>query len=127
MNIQTLSTSFSLLIKDSQLNTNQSTVILMSNCNILDLNGHYENTEFCPPNWYTKLIEKSQNGQCALIIKGIDTIKKEEQFKFIELIKYKKISTFKIPTNCTIIVTYYNDYKLINEELYLLFDRKEID
>ena len=45
-----------------------------------------------------------------------DSITKEEQLKFKELLKAKKISTFGLPKDTVIIVTYNN--LNINEEIY---------
>ena len=54
-----------------------------------------------------------------LIIKDINKIPEEEQRKFIELFKYRKIYIHKIPENCRIFVTYSNlETNLIEEELY---------
>ncbi len=88
--------------------------ILPANIDKSELNGHYEGTTFMPPKWF-KEVKK------LLVIDKIDTISKEEQLKFIELLKYKKISTFEIPSDCIIIVTAkeINSDK-INEEIYSL-------
>ena len=51
-----------------------------------------------------------------LVIDKIDSITKEEQLKFKELLKAKKISTFGLPKDTVIIVTYNN--LNINEEIY---------
>ena len=46
---------------------------------------------------------------------------KEEQKKFIEILEYRKISTFEIPNDVVIIVTANNINKdTINEEIYSL-------
>ena len=91
-------------------------VIIESDCDISLLNGHYEGTEFLPPKWYTKLKENS-----ILVINNINKIPSEEQTKFIEILKYKKISTFDLPKNCIIIVTATNlKENKINEEIYSL-------
>ena len=45
----------------------------------------------------------------------------EEQTKFIEILKYKKVSTFEIPKNCLVIVTCSDlTANKINEEVYSL-------
>ena len=54
-----------------------------------------------------------------LIIKDINNIPEEEQRKFIELLKYKKVYVNKIPENCMIFATYSNlEEKPIEEEVY---------
>jgi len=94
-----------------------NSVILPANCKINDLNGHYENTEFVAPEWYNKL----ENEIAILVIDKIDSISKEEQTKFLEILKYRKISTFELPENTIIIVTAKEINKnTINEEIYPL-------
>ena len=45
----------------------------------------------------------------------------EEQTKFIEILKYKKVSTFELPKNCLVIVTCSDlTTNKINEEVYSL-------
>ena len=55
----------------------------------------------------------------AVVIKDINKIPEEEQRKFIELLKYKKVYIHKLPENCMIFVTY-SDLKEnpIEEEVY---------
>lgn len=94
-------------------------IYIPANCSINELNGHYEGTDYIPPKWYQKLNDNSSLS--ALIINDIDTIPLIEQAKFIELLKYRKISTFELPDNCVIIITAKNiDNDNINEELYSL-------
>ena len=59
-----------------------------------------------------------------LVIDNIDSISKEEQLKFSELLEHRKISTFNLPDNCVIIVTAKNINKdTINEEIFSLVAR----
>ena len=93
-----------------------NSVILPANCNITELNGHYEGIEFVPPQWFNELTNKF-----ILVIDNIDSISKEEQLKYIELLKYRKISTFELPKNIVIIITAKKISKeTINEEVYSL-------
>ncbi len=78
------------------------------------LNGHYEGIEYLPPEWFSKLKEKK-----LLVINQLSSIPKSDQKKFIELLKYKKISTFELPENCVIVITC-EDSRMINEEIYSL-------
>lgn len=80
--------------------------------------GHYEGVEFMAPDWYYKLLE---NDEKILVIKDINKMDLNEQTKFIEIIKYKKVNTFDLPSNTIIIILVENlkDYKL-NEEIYSL-------
>ena len=56
-----------------------------------------------------------------LVINNINEIDVNEQTKFIEILKYKKISTFDLPKDCIIIVTAKNlKERPINEEVYSL-------
>ena len=60
-------------------------VVIDSKCNKEELNEIYDKEKILPPKWYSKLIE--------------------EQKKFIEILKYKKVSTFKLPEDIRIIIT----------------------
>ena len=96
-----------------------NSVVLPANCELSELNGYYENLEYVPPKWFNKLSEF--NDTCALIIDKIDSIPKNEQAKFIEILKYKKVSTFELPKNAAIIVTASKINKdVINDEVYSL-------
>lgn len=94
-------------------------VILDANCSKTELMGRYENLEFVAPEWYKKLMESSKEHTPVLIIKDINKIPEEEQRKFIELFKYKKVYVHKLPENCRIFATYSNlEERPIHEELY---------
>ena len=109
-----------LLLEDISSDIFENAIILESDCDISLLNGHYEGIDFIAPEWYRQLIEQ-KNDIPILIIKDINKIPSEEQTKFIELLKYKKISTFDLPKNCIIIVTCQNlKENKINEEIYSL-------
>ena len=77
-------------------------ILLPSNINIKDLDGHYKNEDYLPPEWYSKLLSENKN---VIVIDNIDSIHIEEQDKFLELIKYRKISTFDLPNDVVIIIT----------------------
>ena len=96
-----------------------NSVILPANCKKEELNGHYVETKFCPPKWFN--IIESTKAPSILVIDKIDSIPKEEQTKFIEILKYRKVSTFELPTNTVIVVTANKINKsTINEEIYSL-------
>ena len=96
-----------------------NSVVLSANCNGEDFNGHYENENFVAPSWYKEL--SKINGYSVLIIDKIDSISKEKQAKFVEILKYRQVSTFKLPQNTVIIVTARKiDENTINEEIYSL-------
>ncbi len=96
-------------------------IIIKANIERTELNGHYEDTEFCPPTWYKQVIENSKKGYVILVIENINEIALEEQTKFIEILKYKKVSTFDLPKNCLIVATCSNLTKnKMNEEVYSL-------
>lgn len=93
-------------------------VILESICDKSELNGYYEETEYLPPKWYTKLISLSEP---ILVISNINKIPESEQKKFVEILKYKKVSTFDLPDNTIILVTASNlEENKISEEVYSL-------
>ena len=97
----------------------EEAVVLSSDIDREELNGHYEETEFVPPKWLEEIL-KNNEGK-IIVIDEIDKISKEEQLKFVELLKYKKISTFELPKGCLIIVTAHEINKeTINEEIFSL-------
>ena len=97
-------------------------VVLPANIDVKDLNGHYEETEFVAPKWFNDITNTNKNK--LLVIDQIDTISKEEQLKFCELLEYRKISTFELPKNCIIVVTANKINKdTINEEIFSLVAR----
>ena len=94
-------------------------VVINSDCSSSELMGHYENLEYVAPDWYNKLIESSKSHTPVLIIDNINGVSEEEQRKFIEILKYKKVYVNKLPENCMIFITYSDlREKPINEELY---------
>jgi hypothetical protein len=76
-----------------------------SNCDTTLVNGYYEGTSFFPPTWFTKIKQKEKEKLNILLIDKLDKISKKEQLKFTELLKYRKINTFNLPSNCVIILT----------------------
>ncbi len=97
-------------------------VVLPANIDVKELNGHYDGVDYMPPKWLNKIL--STNANRILVIDKIDTISKEEQLKFYELLKYRKISTFNLPENCVIIVNASEINKdKINEEIFSLVAR----
>ena len=97
-------------------------VVLPANIDVKELNGHYEESEFVAPKWFKDIIDTNDNK--VLVIDKIDTISKEEQLKFCELLEYRKISTFNLPESCVIIVTANEINKdKINEEIFSLVAR----
>lgn len=97
-------------------------VVLPSNIDIKELNGHYDGTDFMPPKWLSEIL--STNASKILVIDKIDAIAKKEQLKFCELLEHKKISTFELPKSCVIIVTANKINKdKINEEIFSLVAR----
>lgn len=110
-----------LLVQNIPSNSFKNSVVIKGNIDRSELNGHYENIDFCPPAWYKELLDKSKINTTVLVIENINEIKLEEQNKFIEILKYKKISTFELPKNCLVIVTCSDlSTNKINEEVYSL-------
>lgn len=99
-----------------------NSVTLDKNCDISELNGHYDGIHFLPPKWYDELLEKSKEQYCILVIEDINKLSSFEQGKFNELLKYRKISTFDLPSNCRIVLICDNlkDYPLSNEVYSLI-------
>lgn len=110
-----------ILLEDFPVNVFENAVVLEANCDMSELNGHYEGAIFCPPEWYTKLTDKNSDYEPVLVINNINKIPSDEQTKFVEIFKYKKVSTFDLPKNCIIIATANNlEENKINEEVYSL-------
>lgn len=100
----------------------EGAVVLPADIDRKELNGHYENIEFVPPKWFNDIT--NTNEIKMLVIDKIDTISKEDQLKFCELLEYRKISTFELPKNCVIVVTATEINKdKINEEIFSLVAR----
>lgn len=55
------------------------------------------------PSWFYEIVKGNSSHQ--IVIDGVDSIDKENQEKFYELLKYKAISDIDLPADCTIIVT----------------------
>lgn len=97
-------------------------VVVPANVDVKELNGHYDGANFLPPIWLNEIL--STNVSRILVIDKIDSISKEEQLKFCELLEYRKISTFELPKSCVIIVTANEINKdKINEEIFSLVAR----
>lgn len=95
-----------------------NSVVLPANLEITELNGHYNNTEFTSPKWLNKIEGSTPT---ILVIDKIDSIPKNEQTKFVEILKYRKVSTFDLPKNTVIVVTAKEiNENTINEEIYSL-------
>jgi len=91
-------------------------ILLSSNIDLKELDGYYENENYLPPKWYSKLINDNKN---VIVIDNIDSIDKNEQDKFLELIKYRKVSTFDLPSDVVIIITAKNINKdTISKNIY---------
>lgn len=100
----------------------KSATVLPANVDVKELNGHYDGINFMPPKWLNEIINTNANR--ILVIDKIDTIEKQEQLKFCELLEHRKISTFELPKNCVIIVTANEINKdKINEEIFSLVAR----
>lgn len=92
-------------------------VVIESNCSNKELMGEFKDLEYKIPDWYKRLEEETKKHVPVLVIKDINKIAEEEQRKFIELFKYKKVYTNRLPENTMIFVTYKKD-KPIDERLY---------
>lgn len=100
----------------------QGAIVLPANIDAKELNGHYDQANFVPPTWLNEIL--STNASRILVIDKIDTIEKEEQLKFCELLEHRKIATFELPKSCVIIVTANEINKnKINEEIFSLVAR----
>lgn len=66
------------------------------------------------------LNKQSQKGVCYLVVLNIDYASKEEQQKFVELVKDRIFFGFEIPDNCIVVFTCdkKQNYKNIDRQLY---------
>lgn len=96
----------------------KNTVILPADIDRKELNGHYEGVDFLPPNWYQELEKYKEDNYSFLIISELSSIPKEEQLKFGEILKYKKVGVFDLPKNCVIMITGKNIEETISKEIY---------
>ena len=95
-----------------------NSIVLPADLEITELNGHYDNVEFVSPDWLNKLDGSTPT---ILVIDKIDSIPKNEQIKFVEMLKYRQVSTFELPKNTVVVVTaeHINE-NTINDEIYSL-------
>lgn len=94
-------------------------VIIEADCSNAELMGKFQELEYKEPLWIKKLKESAKEHIPILIIKDINKIPEKEQRKFIELLKYRKIYTNKIPKGTMIFATYSNlKEKPIEKEVY---------
>lgn len=96
----------------------RNAVILEADIDIKKLNGHYEGVDFLPPNWYQELQKYKDDNYSFLVISELSNLSKEEQLKFGEILKYKKVGVFDLPKNCVIIITGRNIEETISKEIY---------
>lgn len=97
-------------------------VEIEGDCDVTNLQGHFnESGEYQIPYWLKILIENSDKKRTLLIIKNITDIEEDDQMKFYEIMKYRKLNTIQIPDNCVIIATCGNlKEKPINQNIYPL-------
>jgi len=110
-----------ILIENISSSVFKNAVCLQADCDVSLLNGHYEDINFVAPKWYDELQKNSKNAHSLLLINDINKVSQEEQLKFLELFKYKKVGVFDLPDNCIIIATASNlSENPIAEEIYSL-------
>ena len=99
----------------------KNSVVIASDCDVSFLNGHYEKYDFVAPSWYLELVN---NKKIFLIIDNLNGVEAYEQGKFIEIIKYRKVSTFDLPDNCIVVALCSSaNRNSINEEICSLMAR----
>ena len=94
-----------ILLDKSVLIDTTNLTVLPSTCNMDLLCGHYEDIDFVPPTWYLELKKKEKDRYNFLMIEDLSFVSKQEQRKFIEILKYRQIGIFKLPENCVILLT----------------------
>ena len=79
-------------------------IIIKANCDSSLLTEKIEDGVYKAPKWYYDIQKKESNIK-TLVIDKIDSIPKKEQNKFYELLKDRKVGTFTLPDNCSIVLT----------------------
>lgn len=77
-------------------------VVIPSNINKEDLYGKIKNNKFELPKWYDELSNNPKKNM--IIIDNLSLITTDEQLKFHELLKYRKVGNLKIKDNIMIMV-----------------------
>ena len=94
-----------ILIQDVDITfLKKDAVILPANIKKPSLNGALSNGKLNEPNWYNELKKRCQNGNGVLIISDLSKISKDEQSKFYEILKYRKVGVLELPKNCVILL-----------------------
>lgn len=78
-------------------------IVLESDIDESLLYGKYVGGVFSPPTWFEKI--SFNKNPVILVINNIDGISKCEQKKFLEILKYRKVNTFELPSNTVIMVS----------------------
>lgn len=91
------------LVESISLNEIPNSVVINSDISDSDLFGYYDEFVYHSPKWLDKI--HYTNDVKILVINNIDKLKKSEQKRFIEIIKYGKISNFDLPNNYKILLT----------------------
>lgn len=94
-----------------------NSIVLNPTLEKIELDGHYEGIEYKPPKWLETLLNDST--KIMLVIENLEKLPPEEQNKFIEILKYRQISTFEIPEDYRIIIIS-KDYKKLSKEIQSL-------
>lgn len=92
-----------ILITKLDISDMPNSIIINSNVNDSELVGHYEEFVFYPPKWMEHMYKSKD--VIVLVINNIDLISKKQQERFIEILKYRQVSTFDIPENYRILLT----------------------
>lgn len=106
-----------ILINNISADVFNNYVLLKADIELDQLNGHYENDRFLPPDWYQTLKINNYN---LIIIDDISRIDKKDQGKFIELLKYRKVGVFALPKDCVIIIINNGSSDMVSDEIYSL-------
>ena len=95
-----------LLIDGVNFSESDSAVILPSTIESKDLGIVANENGYTYPQWLNSLQEKaSLKKRVYLVIDSINNISVDEQLKFYEILKYRAISSVKIPDNVQVLLT----------------------
>lgn len=95
-----------LLIKGANFTESDSVVLVPSTIESKDLGIVANENGYTYPQWLISLQEKaSLKKRVYLVIDSINNISPDEQLKFYEILKYRAISSVKIPDNAQVLLT----------------------
>ena len=105
-----------ILVDFDVLDSFNDAIVIEGNITKNDLYGIYVNGEYFEPKWYTNL-KKVDSKNRVLIINNLSLCSKQEQKKFIPILKDKEYNNFKLLKDTIILVINKGSMELIDNEV----------